>query len=161
MEQYILRFPGAMILSVFLALILTLIPLPASLDSWRPEWFALVIIHWGIMTPRQSSYLLAWCSGLLLDIIYGTALGQQALGLVIVNFITLRLSARMTPKALTQQVSLIFFALGTYLLINLWLLGTMNNKPPWSYWLPLISSIIIWPAFSLIMHLFYKNKKEF
>lgn len=161
MEHYSFRFPFAMILSALFALTLTLIPLPDSLSVWRPEWVTLMLIHWAIMMPRQSSYILAWCMGLLLDVSYGTTLGQHALGMVVVLFIALGLNARMTPRALTQQISLIFFALGTYLLINLWILGITNNKPPWSYWLPLLSSIIVWPLFRYSMKLFYRDKKEF
>jgi rod shape-determining protein MreD len=160
MEHLTLRFPGAILLSLVIALILSIIHLPGTLQVWRPEWVALVIIHWAILFPKQSSYLLVWVAGLLVDALYGNTIGQHALGFVIVLFISIRMSERIMPKTLIQYFFLVFIALGTYLLVNLWVLGLTKDKPSdWSYWLTLLSSLLAWPfVHGLLNHLHIAKK---
>lgn len=147
MEQLTLRFPGAISFSLLFALILSIIHLPGTLQSWRPEWVALAVIHWGILFPRESSYLHAFVSGLLLDSLLGSLLGQHALGFVIVHFIAVRMGERIIPKTFSQHFFLVFICIGTYMLVNLWVLGITKEKPSdWSYWYPLLSSVLAWPV---------------
>lgn len=153
MDSLTLRFPGAIILSMVIMLILTIIPLPETLQSWRPEWVALTIVHWGILFPKKNLYLLVWLTGLLIDTLLGNTLGQHALGFIIVLFITIRMSERITPKTLLQHFFLVFIAIGTYLLINLWILGITDEKPNnWSYWHPLFSSLLISPLLHALLN---------
>ncbi len=160
MEHLTLRFPGAILLSIFIALILSIVHLPSALQTWRPEWVALAIIHWAILFPRESNYLVAWTSGLLLDALWGNILGQHALGFVIVLFITIRMSERITPKTLFQYFFLVFIALGSYLLVNLWILGLTKDKPSdWSYWFPLLSSLLIWPFVHGLLNQLHVTRK--
>lgn len=162
MEQLTLKFPGAILLSLLAAIIISIIPLSENLQSWRPQWLALAIVHWGIFFPKQINYLTAWITGLLLDSLLGTTLGQHALGLTIVLFVTIRLSERITPKTLIQQFFLVFISIGTYMLVNLWIRGLTLDKPhSWSYWMPLISSLLLWPAVHPLLSKLHIAKKEF
>lgn len=156
MESLTLRFPGAILLSMLVALILAIIHLPESIQFWRPEWLALLIIHWGMLFPKKISFLTVWIAGLLMDTMLGNLLGQHALGYTIVLFLTIKLSERITPKTFLQQFFLVFIVLGTYLLVNLWILGISQNKPSnWTYWFPLISSILIWPLLHSFLNRFH------
>lgn len=156
MDSLTLRFPGAILLSILIALTLSIIHLPESLQAWRPEWVALAIIHWGMLFPKKNHYLMAWIAGLLVDTLLGNTLGQHALGFIIVLFITNRMTQRITPNTLIQQLFLIFIALGSYLLINLWILGMSDEKPTnWSYWFTLFSSLFIWPLVHGLLNRFH------
>lgn len=162
MENVHLRFPGALVLSLVIAFALTIVPVRESWTLWRPEWLALTLIHWGLVSPRSSSLILAWFVGLLVDAIHGSILGQHALGYSIVLFMTLRMRPRILLDGLFQQLFLLFIVLGTYLLINLWVLGITGNSPSgWGYWLTVLSSLIIWPLYHYYMHLFHARKKPF
>ncbi len=160
MEQYTLRFSGAISLSLLVALILSIVHIPHTLQFWRPEWVALVLVHWAILFPRESSYIHAFIAGLLLDALWGATLGQHALGFVILHFIAIRMSERITPKTLSQHFFLVFICIGTYLLVNLWILGITQDKPAdWSYWFPLLSSLLVWPlVHGLLNQLHIANK---
>ena len=83
-----------LILSLVLAFVLTLMPLPQWLSPFRPYWVALIVIYWNLEAGRLRQLGQAFVLGLLLDLATGTLLGQHALGLVIMVF-----SARTVPIA--------------------------------------------------------------
>ena len=161
MESYIPRFRGALIASILFALVLTLLPIPEALLKWRPEWVALTLIHWALVLPKHMGIVIAWVTGLLIDALYGSSLGQHALGFTIIVFITLRLRLRINPFTMTHQLTVLLIALGTYLLIKLWVLGFTGSSPSaWLYWLSLPGSLIIWPVFHWgMLRLFMTNNR--
>ena len=52
------------LITLAVAMVLTLLPLPPMLDLMRPYWVALVIIYWGLETQGQITLGLAFTSGL-------------------------------------------------------------------------------------------------
>ncbi|HHL18842.1 MAG TPA: rod shape-determining protein MreD [Thiothrix sp.] len=160
MEQLSLRFSGAILTSLFVALILSLIPLPEPFSIWQPEWVALAVIHWGILFPKTSSYIVVFITGLLIDSLSGTLLGQHSLGLVVVLYITLSLNRRLSAKTLMQQVFIILFAIGSYLAINYFMLNISHSKPKdWYYWAPLLSSIVAWPIAHRLLSMLHTSPR--
>ena len=161
MESYIPRFRGAVIASILFALVLTLLPMPEALLKWRPEWVALTLVHWVLVLPKKVGIVIAWFTGLILDALYTSSLGQHALGLTIIVFIMLRLRLRINPFTLSHQLTVLLIALGSYLLINLWVLGFTGNAPlAWMYWLSLLASLIVWPLYHwVLMRLFLINNR--
>ena len=156
------RFTGAIVLSLVIAFALMLIPIPEDWSVWRPEWIALTLIHWGMVSPKNASLMIAWFIGLLIDALQGSVLGQHALGYSIVLFMTLRMSPRMLVTGFFQQLFLLSIVLGTYLLVNLWILGITGNTPPgWSYWYTVLSSLLIWPIYHYYLQIFHEKKKHF
>ncbi len=156
------RFPGAVVLSLIVAFALTILPIPENWIIWRPEWIALTLIHWGLVSPKNASLVLAWFAGLLLDAMHGSILGQHALGFSIVLFMTLRMRPRILVDGFFQQIFLLFVVLGTYLLINLWILGITGNSPSgWGYWLTVLSSLLVWPLYHYYMQVYHARKKPF
>lgn len=162
MDKIYLRFPGAIIFSLLASILIMLIPLPAVLESWRPEWIALTLIHWAIILPKKVSLFFAWFCGLMVDSLFASnsILGQHALGFVIVTFFAARFAERINPQALWQQSFMILVILATYLLINLWIMGVTGNTPTsWAYWLPLFSSLIIWPVWHALLNKLHVRRK--
>ena len=80
-ETRIRRVPMA--LSSAGALALAVVPLPAVLDAFRPDFLVLVVFYWCIESPRAGGLSLAFFSGLALDVIHGVVLGQHALALTL------------------------------------------------------------------------------
>lgn len=159
MDNISLRFTGAIIISIILALALTIMPLSEEWKVWRPEWIAMTLIHWGLLLPKKISLLVAWFIGLLVDVIYGSILGQHALGYTLVLFMVLRMRPRLLVDSIFHQLFLLIIALGTYLLIKLWILGITGSTPEaWVYWYPVASSAIIWALYHyLLKYLFTKE----
>ncbi len=163
MENIDPRFTGAVILSFVIAFALTILPIRADWILWRPEWLALTLIHWGLVSPKKSSFVLAWVLGLMVDALHGSILGQHALGFTIVLFMTLRMRPRILVDSLFQQLFIVFIVLGTYLLINLWILGFTRNSPSsgWGYWLTMVSSFVVWPLYYYYLQFYHAKKKPF
>lgn len=83
------------IVSLIIALALTMLPLPRALDVMRPDWLALIVIFWALSVPRSYGVGIAFLVGIVLDVSQGTLLGQHALGLTVIAFITVRFHLQM------------------------------------------------------------------
>jgi len=162
MESVSLRFTGAIILSLIIAFALSILPLREAWILLRPEWIALTLVHWALYLPKKSSLFLAWFLGLLVDAMHGSILGQHALGFSIVMLMTLRIRSRILVDSFFHQIFILFLVLGTYLLINLWILGVTGHSPGgWGYWFTVITSLIIWPFYNYFLKMFHEKKKSF
>ncbi|WP_020561050.1 rod shape-determining protein MreD [Thiofilum flexile] len=156
------RFWGAVLVSMLLAVILSVVPLPEPLQMWRPEWVALALIHWALVLGHRVGLWMAFIIGLLMDVLHNSLLGQHALELVIVGYLAIRLGGRMTPEAYFQQFVLISAVLGLYMLLSLWIRGVTGYAQEgntWQYWAPLLSSLLIWPLYQWLLSYFYIQKK--
>lgn len=139
-------------LSFTVALMLTILPLPDWIHIYRPEWTALVLIYWCMALPQRIGVGIGWLVGLLLDVLMGTLLGQHALGLAVIAFITLNLHQRIRVFPLWQQALTVLTLLTLYQLLLLWFDGmTAQPAKTWSYWLPSLVGMLLWPwCFTLL-----------
>lgn len=162
MENVVLRFKGAIFVSFIVALALTILPLSEEWKLWRPEWIAMTLLHWGLILPKKISLLLAWLVGLLVDVIYGSIFGLHAFGFTLVLFMVLRLRPRLLADSFFHQQFLLVLVLGSYLLINLWILGITGNTPEaWVYWFPVGSSILFWPIYHYVLKKLFLKEKSY
>ena len=51
-------------LSIIVAFMLTIMPLPDWAVELRPDWVTLVLIYWAIMIPTRFGVTVAWVFGL-------------------------------------------------------------------------------------------------
>jgi len=138
--------PLAIVASFALAIMLTLTPLPEWAQAWRPEWVALALVYWTLMLPRTVGIGLAWLLGLLVDAARDGLVGEHALGLAIVAYITLRLHHRLRLFPLHQQAIFIGLILLPYKSATLWIKGVSGYpQESWLYWAPVPASMLAWP----------------
>ncbi len=139
-------------ISVLIAFLLTALPLPHWADDWRPAWVAMVLIYWCMALPERIGIGIAWCMGLLLDVQQGALLGQNALGLALIAYFVIQIHKRFRLFPLVQQSCLVGFIIIFYLLISSWVTGIMGIPPKtWTYWMPAISSMVLWPWLFVIL----------
>lgn len=69
------------LLSFILAFLLTVLPLPDWARFYRPQWSTLVLIYWTLASPYRVGVGIGWATGIVIDVITGTLLGQHALAL--------------------------------------------------------------------------------
>ena len=131
------------VISFLVALVLTVLPLPDWAINLRPEWTALVLLYWCMALPHRVGVGIGWCVGMLLDVLKGTLLGQHALGMAVIAYLTINLHQRIRVFPLWQQALTVLMLLALYQLLILWFSG--QQPKGWTYWLPSISGMVLWP----------------
>jgi len=154
--------PGGSILiiglTILVALVLTLVPLPDWLHDFRPEWLALVLIYWTMALPHRVGIATAFCSGLILDVLRGAVLGQHALALVVIVYLTLKVYQQIRVYPMWQQALSITGMLLLYHVLILWVNGMMDvSSRGWSFWLPAFTSTVMWPWVYLLLRDIRRN----
>ena len=128
------------------ALLLTVLPMPESAAIWRPAWVALVLVYWCMAVPERVGVLVGWTAGLLLDVMTGTLLGQHALGLSVVAYVTHRVHRRVRVLPPWRQVVPVFGLVFLYQALVLWSNGIRGLPVMASgYWHSPLVSMFLWP----------------
>lgn len=144
-----LRIAG---LTVFVAFMLTVMPLPEWMVEFRPDWVTLVLIYWAMALPTRVGVTIGWLTGMMLDVSHGAILGQHALGLMLVIYIVHLQHQRLRVVSLVQQAIVIFFLLLLKQLIVLWVSGIVGHAPgTWLYFMPTVTGALLWPWIYIIL----------
>jgi rod shape-determining protein MreD len=132
-----------------LALAATVAPLPEPVELFRPDFVALTVLWFCLLSPRLLGLSYAWCAGLALDGLKGVLLGQHALTLTVIAYAAskLRLQIRAFPPLQQSAVILALLWLNEFLLF--WLDGVAGHAvTDWHRWLPVPVSAAFWPLIS-------------
>ncbi|MFL9814595.1 rod shape-determining protein MreD [Stutzerimonas sp. VN223-3] len=133
-------------LSLLIALLLSVAPMPHSIGLGRPLWLAMFIAYWAIALPHRGGMVAAFFFGLMLDVLSGTLLGQNGLPLILITFLVLNLQQRLRMFPLLQQSLVLLVILGIGQLVQLWLNTLTGNRPPTLLFLvPVPVSALLWP----------------
>jgi rod shape-determining protein MreD len=134
------------IVTLAIALILSVWQLPDAAAAFWPRWAVLVTIYWCLALPDRIGIGIAWIVGLLLDVLAGTMLGEHALALSLIAFLVLRLHLQVRAFPLWQQTLTVAVLVGLYQLV-LYLVDGAIGLPthPLPRWLPVATSLLIWP----------------
>ena len=141
------------VLSFFLAYLLAIVPFPDWAMNYRPEWVAMVLIYWVVALPYRVGIGSAWFAGLVLDILKGSVLGLNAVGLVIVAYVTLSLHLRFRMVSSLQQAGLVLVLIGINLFLCHWL-GVMTGYTSASdmmFIMGALTSAVLWPSLFQIL----------
>ena len=138
-------------ISIF-AVIIGAISLPLVIELSSPLWMLVCFVYWVIYTDGKWIYISALILGLLMDVLQGGILGQNALSLVISSAFIFNVKKSFFVSNLTTQQVYIFLGsliyLITFLLIHILVQGFDFS------WLILISpfsSAIIWPVIRFLL----------
>lgn len=139
-------------LTLIVALLLSVLPMPEHMEIGRPLWLALVLTFWAIHFPQNIGVLTAWCVGIAQDILYGSLFGQHALALVIIMFLVLTLQQRLKVFPLWQQSCVLLVIYGLAQLVLLWLSTLSGMRPEINYYAwPVLISCLLWPWLYLLL----------
>lgn len=132
--------------TLLFALVLSVAPLPNSIELGRPLWLALFLVYWVLTLPHRGGMGAAFVFGLMLDVLSGTLLGQNGLPLLLTVFLVLSLQQRLRMFPLWQQSMVLLVILGLGQLVQLWLNTLGGNRPPTLLFLvPVPVSALLWP----------------
>jgi rod shape-determining protein MreD len=140
------------IVTIIVSIMLMVMPLPDWALAFRPDWVALTLIYWAMMLPRTWSVGTAWIIGLVLDVAQGTILGQHALALCCIVFITVRFHLLMRVFPMQQLTATVFAILTLYQFILFWINGVAGVEVQLvSYWGPVLSGTLLWPVVTMVL----------
>jgi rod shape-determining protein MreD len=90
--------------------------------------------------------------GIVLDVSQGTLLGQHALALCFVAFITVRFHLLMRVFPLPQLTATVLPILAIYQFLLFWINGVAGvDAPSITYWGPVISGTMLWPLVMIML----------
>lgn len=121
---------STIVITLAVAMVLTLLPLPPLLEPVRPYWVALVIIYWGLETQGQITLGLGFTAGIVLDLLTASLLGLHALSLVILVYLVTRFRARLRFFPPWQQALSVLALLVNDRIILLWIMSLRGEPLP-------------------------------
>lgn len=135
------------VVSVILAFVLSISLFPVGWFEFRPEWLGLVVFYWTFRAPAQFGVLMAWCLGLLLDVLESTTLGVNAAAMAVIAFLVLAMHQRLRMYPVPQQCLVVFLVIGTGQMLVHFLKQLLGaDSPGFVYLWPALTSAIAWPV---------------
>jgi len=142
------------IISILFAMILMLIPLPDSMRILRPEWVLLTVMYWSMALPRSVGIGYAWVVGLLMDVLFGGALGVLAFSYALVVYLILHFHLQLRQFPLWQQA---LSLMSLILLVHIVTASMTSATSSWLSWFPAaLTSTLLWP----LVHVFLRTVRR-
>tara|TARA_R110002126_G_scaffold144276_20_gene290367 strand:- start:435 stop:917 length:483 start_codon:yes stop_codon:yes gene_type:complete len=137
---------GFIYLSLLVALLLTVMPMPQQVKLFRPDWALLVVLYWTMALPGRVNILTAFVLGFLTDVLVGTVLGVNALAFSVVTFIVAVNYLKIRNFSVIQQALLLGLFLALYHLLLFWLSHFLTGVYflPAYLW-PVLTGMLVWP----------------
>jgi rod shape-determining protein MreD len=146
------RGGGIILISFLLALLLTVLPLPEWARIYRPQWYTLVLIYWATASPQRVGVGVGWLSGIIIDVLTGTLLGQHALALSLIAYITHKVHQRLRLFPIWQQSLTVLVLLLLERVLQLWVMGAVGQPVPGiSFWIAPLVGTLLWPWIYIIL----------
>ena len=145
-------------ISLVLTLALGVVPLPDSVEPLRPDWVAVVLLYWSLMSPRRLSLFTAFWMGLAVDTLSGALLGQNALALLVIVYIADRFHLRLRVFPVSQLALTVLVLLGLYEFVLFWVDGIAGRSVPvMERWVPPLTGTLVW---LVMVYLFDRGQRE-
>lgn len=139
-------------LSVLVSLVLSISLFPVDWFEFRPEWLGLMVFYWTFRAPAQFGILLAWCAGLLLDVLESTPLGVNAMAMALVAFLVLTVHQRLRMFPIPQQCLMVFLLLGINQMLVHFIKQVLGaDSTGFSYLWPALTSALVWPPLCILL----------
>ena len=139
-------------LIMLLTAMMTIMPLPEYFYGIRIEWVAMAVIFFSIMNVSLMGVIAASIVGLLMDLLQGGLLGENALILSVISYLSyrFRFQIRVYPDWQIMIVTLFLLSFGN--LISLWIRGFSGRVlfiP--EEWMSIFIAALIWPIFMRVL----------
>ncbi len=152
------RYYGLIIFSIFAAFVMALMPLPISLEHFRPDWVLLVLMYWSLALPHRVNIGWSWVVGLLIDLATGSPLGVHSLTYAITIYITASNYQKIRNFSVWQQAMLISVFLALHHLLQFWLHHFLLDVyfSPQFLW-PVLTGSLCWPWLFLLLRKYRRH----
>ncbi len=138
--------------TLLLAFLVSEIPIPGGFDRFRPDWVAMVLVYWCMALPHRVGIGVGWGWGLFLDVGRGGLLGQHALALAVVAYLTSQAYRRIRATPLWQQTFSVLILLLIERILVFWISGVIGYPPKdWWYLAPAVGGMVLWPPLFIVL----------
>ncbi len=146
------------LLTFLVALMASIMPLPLSVDAFRPDWVLVVLLYWCLALPARVNVISAFVMGFILDVLLGSTLGVHAGAMAIAVFIVAGNFQKIRNFSVWQQALIVGVLSALYHLIVFWLQRFLTDAVflP-SYLYPVVTTIILWPWAFLLLRKIRRN----
>lgn len=146
--------------SVFIALVLSILPPPQLLFYFWPDWVALVLVYWALMLPQRVGPWTAFLVGLIMEALFVKSFGVIGLGLATLVFAVNRTHLQLRVLSIWQQMIVIGLFLAIFKLVTGWLYGMIsgfdiNTEQFYS----VLGSVLIWPFIYIVLQELRRSAK--
>ena len=133
-------------LSIVIALVLQIMPMPSVVSVYRPDWVFLVLGYWALALPTRVNVGVAFFVGLILDILLGTSIGVHSFAMSLSIYVLAANYQRLRNYSVWQQAIVIGILGALYNLIVFWLMHLLTDIYfLLAYMWPVVASMVIWP----------------
>ena len=103
--------------SLLIALMLSILPLPLWVSPYRPQLLVLVVLFWIFYAPNLINIFLLMGLGLIVDVLQVSILGEHGFALILVYALSFLFVRRFCFFSLMQQMLLVAFLCFFYQLV--------------------------------------------
>ena len=147
------------LLTLLVAIMASIMPLPLSVDAFRPDWVLIVLVYWCMALPGRVNIITAWVMGFLLDVLLGSVLGVHAAAMAVSVFIVAENFQKIRNFSIWQQALIMGVLAALYHLVVFWLQRFLIDVSfLTSYLYPVITTIVLWPW---VFYLLRKLRRHF
>jgi len=132
--------------SIIVAFILQIMPMPASIDVYRPDWLLLILCYWTMALPNRVGVGATAVCGIVLDVLYGTSLGVHSFAMAIPVYLVAANYQRFRNYSVVQQAIMIFILSMLYHMVVYWLQYWLTGVQfRFEFLWPVVTSVFLWP----------------
>ena len=143
-------FYSMVALSVTIALLLAIVPLPSDYQLLRPELVCLLVIYWVISVPQHLGVTFGFIVGFAQDLAEHTIWGGHALALCIVAYICTNAYQRIISYSIWHQSLWVCVLVGVHQVVVNWVQSLDGYHAPVSLLLAsTVVSSLLWPPLLL------------
>ena len=137
---------------ILLSIILMVIPVPDVLDQYRLPWLKMTVIFFSIFNISLIGIISVWFSGLILDIMTGGLMGENALILAVLSYLSYRFRFQIRVYPMWQIMLIVLMLLSLGELISLWINGVSGTMSFNIYdWINVGIAVLVWPIFMRVL----------
>lgn len=152
MRQYSIVSLAIIWCSIICAALLQIIPVPPLLEAFRPNWILLVALYWSLALPHRFNLGSAWVSGFVLDLLWGTTLGINALAFVCTLTIAVAQHRKIRSFSIWQQALLAVLFSFLYQVLSYFIESGLNGaRIPQHYYYSSLVALVVWPWLFLVL----------
>jgi rod shape-determining protein MreD len=147
--------------SLITAILFNLLPLEDIALILRPDFVALTLLYWNIHQPQQTGMSIAFITGLIMDVIDTSMMGQHALAYCLITFFALMLHRRLRMFNIFRQIPAVLWML-LLAQVAIFLTGALAGtySTGWYIFLSSITGALSWPLVSIVLGSFRRQRTD-